>query len=205
MAIEVTCQCGRVLKAPEQFAGRRGRCKGCGATLSIPKPGPAPAPAPVEEDWPDFDPAPADDAVVATVIGAIETEAEEEDGDDEPSARGAPLTHAAVKPPPEPWYYGFLVTVAHWTMGIGLAGCAAVGLVGVAEILVAIAPGVEGAPTGSWLRLAVGVGTIALGAASVVPVLLASAPVLLAVDAARNLRSMRYGDRARGPDPGPSA
>jgi hypothetical protein len=38
-----------------------------------------------------------------------------------------------------------------------------------------------------------GLAIMAIGAACVVPVLLASAPVLLAVDAARNLRAIRYG------------
>ncbi|MCG8407791.1 MAG: hypothetical protein MI923_21535 [Phycisphaerales bacterium] len=35
MPIEVTCECGSVLKAPDEYRGRTGRCKKCGKTLLI--------------------------------------------------------------------------------------------------------------------------------------------------------------------------
>jgi RsiW-degrading membrane proteinase PrsW (M82 family) len=38
MSIEVTCNCGKSLKAPDAAAGKKGRCPGCGAVLAIPLP-----------------------------------------------------------------------------------------------------------------------------------------------------------------------
>lgn len=38
MPIRVVCQCGKTLNAPDQFAGRKGTCKACGAALVIPLP-----------------------------------------------------------------------------------------------------------------------------------------------------------------------
>ena len=50
MAIAVTCtRCGKGHQVPEQFAGRRGRCKHCGHTLMIPGPAADPGPAGAEE------------------------------------------------------------------------------------------------------------------------------------------------------------
>jgi hypothetical protein len=43
MSIEVSCSCGKSLKAPDAAAGKKGRCPGCGAVLAIP---PAPQIAP---------------------------------------------------------------------------------------------------------------------------------------------------------------
>lgn len=37
MPISVTCErCGATMNAPDEFAGRRGRCKACGTTVRIP-------------------------------------------------------------------------------------------------------------------------------------------------------------------------
>lgn len=36
MPIEVSCSCGRTLKVPDQFAGKKGKCPGCGTMLRIP-------------------------------------------------------------------------------------------------------------------------------------------------------------------------
>ncbi|HUW58641.1 MAG TPA: hypothetical protein VMZ92_18540 [Planctomycetota bacterium] len=50
MAIEVRCECGKVLKVPEQHAGKRGKCPGCGKVLIVPMPEPkAPTPTPIDE------------------------------------------------------------------------------------------------------------------------------------------------------------
>ena len=35
MAITVTCQCGKTLKAKDESAGKRAKCPGCGAILTI--------------------------------------------------------------------------------------------------------------------------------------------------------------------------
>ncbi len=50
MTIVVKCECGTVLKVPEEHAGKRGKCPGCGAILTIPAAEPqAPPPTPQEE------------------------------------------------------------------------------------------------------------------------------------------------------------
>ncbi|KPJ57728.1 MAG: hypothetical protein AMS16_00925 [Planctomycetes bacterium DG_58] len=36
MPIVVTCECGKVLKVPEEHAGKRGKCPGCGKVITIP-------------------------------------------------------------------------------------------------------------------------------------------------------------------------
>jgi prepilin-type processing-associated H-X9-DG protein len=36
MAISVTCECGKTLFGPDQSAGKRGRCPGCGALMRMP-------------------------------------------------------------------------------------------------------------------------------------------------------------------------
>ena len=38
MTIEVVCRCGKVMHAPSEYAGKRGRCKACGLTFQIPGP-----------------------------------------------------------------------------------------------------------------------------------------------------------------------
>jgi len=61
MAIQFKCSCGKVVSAPDANAGKKGKCPGCGAVITIPAkagasgskappaaapPAPAPAPAP---------------------------------------------------------------------------------------------------------------------------------------------------------------
>lgn len=36
MAIQLSCSCGKVLNVPEEFVGRKARCKACGNLLTIP-------------------------------------------------------------------------------------------------------------------------------------------------------------------------
>jgi hypothetical protein len=38
MSIEVTCQCGKVLKAKDEHAGLKAKCPSCGAIVEIPQP-----------------------------------------------------------------------------------------------------------------------------------------------------------------------
>jgi hypothetical protein len=38
MPIDVICSCGRRMSVPDHFAGKSGKCKGCGARLTIPRP-----------------------------------------------------------------------------------------------------------------------------------------------------------------------
>ncbi|TET39299.1 MAG: hypothetical protein E3J72_00705 [Planctomycetota bacterium] len=46
MAIPVTCECGRKINLPDEYAGKKGKCPECGATIPIPA---ASEPAPVKE------------------------------------------------------------------------------------------------------------------------------------------------------------
>ncbi len=38
MSIEVSCECGKRFTVGDQFAGKRGRCKACGRTVTVPSP-----------------------------------------------------------------------------------------------------------------------------------------------------------------------
>jgi hypothetical protein len=76
MAIDVTCGgCGARFKAPEAYAGKKGKCKKCGAVVRIPEPaavgaGAAPPPVSVEQDLYDVadTPAPARPARPAAAV-----------------------------------------------------------------------------------------------------------------------------------------
>jgi hypothetical protein len=46
MAIEVRCECGKVLRVAEEHAGKTGRCPACGRPVHVPTPGPEAAPPP---------------------------------------------------------------------------------------------------------------------------------------------------------------
>ncbi len=46
MPIKVKCQCGKVINAPDKFAGKTAKCPGCGEPLKIPDPNAAPAKKP---------------------------------------------------------------------------------------------------------------------------------------------------------------
>jgi hypothetical protein len=191
MTIEVACQCGRTLKFPESGAGRKGRCKACGAAFRIPDPVNAIA-------EPDPGSATPDDNFLSNFTsdderGPFDVSRIVPDDDEKVVAR--PAATAAPQPPrvsagPEPWYYGFLVVYATGTMALGLTVCGLIMAFGFHMAFAAV--GKEETKLVPY-GLAIG----AIGAACVVPVLLASAPIFLAVDAARNLRAIRY-SHARG-------
>ena len=189
--IDVACSCGRVLKAPAKYAGKKGRCKGCGATIQIPDEPPpetfAVADPPSTDGWADLAPSSADDAALITAVSSIDTDDEEDDALPLSIRRaaGAPSSSKLPFIPPEPWYYGFLVIYARWAMGIGLVVCALICLSGFIIATLALS-------SGELAGIVYGLSVMALGAFGIIPVLLASAPILLAVDAARNLRAMRY-------------
>ena len=199
--IDVTCSCGRVLKAPAQYAGKKGRCKGCGAVILIPDDPPpetfAVADSPSTDAWGDLG-SPSDEvATLAAVAASIETE----DDDDEPPAssthRDSGSSSLSKLPfiPFEPWSYEFLDTYARWTMGIGMVLCALILIVGLLLALSALASGMSAQSGVPALGVITGLSVMAFGALSIIPFLLASAPIFLAVDAARHLRALRYGVR----------
>lgn len=61
MPIEVTCDaCGARFKAPDSAAGKKGKCKKCGAVISVPVPEPVGVPEAEPDDLYDVaEPAPA--------------------------------------------------------------------------------------------------------------------------------------------------
>jgi len=60
MPIEVTCDgCGARFKAPDAAAGKKGKCKKCGAVITIPVPEPVGAPAEEDDMYDIAEPAPA--------------------------------------------------------------------------------------------------------------------------------------------------
>ena len=51
MPIAVKCDCGRTTSAADEFAGRKGKCPGCGAIVAIPVPELVEAPAPAKKQY----------------------------------------------------------------------------------------------------------------------------------------------------------
>jgi hypothetical protein len=87
MPIQVKCGCGRTMNAPDSYAGRSGRCSGCGAVVAVPgpvadatEPEPESRSAPVEVAC---DPGPA---IIPT-----------------PAAPAAPVAKKAAQPSPSRW------------------------------------------------------------------------------------------------------
>jgi hypothetical protein len=74
MPIDVSCDaCGARFKAPDAAAGKRGKCKKCGAAITVPVPEPVPAAA-AEDDMYDIaepDAAPAKPYRPATAAPAV--------------------------------------------------------------------------------------------------------------------------------------
>jgi hypothetical protein len=182
--LDVTCPtCGSNLKFRLEHAGNKGRCKWCGATFQIPD-APAPPPAPSDASasadesgslLPPVDEGEDSASTAAALAAAIQTDDDDDDDDDESDS------DKSASIPPEPWYYGFLDGYAKLTMTIGLIACLVVVCYGML-----VCGGADPAT---------GFSLIGLGVLCVILTLLATAPILLAVDAARNLRAMRYGVR----------
>ncbi|WP_337177698.1 PH domain-containing protein [Paludisphaera sp.] len=71
MPIQVACRCGKTITAPDEYAGRKGKCKACGEAVAIPAPArraepdfPPPPPKPAADDFSDPLPgAPADETL----------------------------------------------------------------------------------------------------------------------------------------------
>jgi|GEM_PF-2895920 len=197
MTIDVTCRCGKVLKVDPRHAGKKGRCKSCGVTLQIP----ALAAAAVPDAPPLIEPLVVDDEAEA-LNDAFTGLSTDEDGvvnDDSvraplpplpPPPPIVPVATAPPKPaatgvPVEPWYYRFLNGLAMFifAVGVGIGTCGLIlGFVG----LFTAPPDSDLARSGGSVFLTVWSGTLLLSS------LLTSAPIMLAVDAARNLRAIRY-------------
>jgi len=105
-----------------------------------------------------------------------------EDEDVPVDPRLAPPPPPSVKIPPEPFYYGFLVFYAYTCITLGIVQF--VVFLGLAVVAAQYADYGQSVVLGSTVLWSLGV---------MLGVVLVSCPVLLAVDAARNVRAMRYG------------
>ena len=75
MPIDVSCSCGKTFSVPDHFAGRRGRCKGCGSPVAVPIP--ALIPAAVDDyDVTVLDDGPDDGQGVPPIVTSEEEEGE---------------------------------------------------------------------------------------------------------------------------------
>lgn len=178
MTIEITCQCGKVLHAPESAIGRKGRCKGCGTVIEIVAPEPEPD---IRLEEPD-EPAPDDIGINLPIT------VEEDDEDPHglvPPARPTPaqLDVPARQMPPEPWYYGVLAGYATLCIILGIAQFVIVLIV---AVTLANEKSGAGAPSAMFVFMSLG---------SMLGLTLVASPILLVVDAARNLRAIRYNPR----------
>jgi hypothetical protein len=194
--IEVTCGCGKVLKAPAAFAGKKGRCKACGAKLLIPDPTPLAA-TQLGNVW--SPPAPvaagngSDDVALAEIAAAVRPEDDDLLSPLPPrvDAKAAgPTTAPTPAPaviPPEPFYYGFLAGFATLTLVLGLIGFGIAFIVALVSVT---------ADNGGSVPAFAGP-MIGASIAGMFGVTLATTPILLAVDMARNLRAIRYRDAGR--------
>ncbi len=178
MAIECICTCGKKLSVPEEYAGKAGRCKQCGSPVAIP------ALNAVLPD-PEF---------VATEIPEAVTQVVTSDDDEEALAivrevqrvkLAANRSRDLSASDPEPWYYRFLVFYANFLILGGI-------LVSTVLFLYALSassqPQDKPSEAAVWPSIIWAVG-ILIGSLSM------GAPILLAVDAARNLRAIRRSSR----------
>jgi hypothetical protein len=197
--IEVACQCGRTTKAPIQYAGRRGRCRGCGAVVQIPE-RPAPKPEPLDDElWGeikvevDDDDRNAYDVMVGAPISEVPLSAK--DGGVAAvlnGQKGLSFSPASLPVPKEPWYYRFIDVYAKVILYVSGGGCILAFAAGLVFMLISIVRWSRG-DSGIPVLSAMFVMAWAVGA--LVAVLSVVSPILLAVDAARNLRAIRYGSR----------
>jgi hypothetical protein len=166
MTIEITCQCGRVLKAPDSAIGRKGRCKGCSREVEILQP--------VADEPEVVDDEPIPDLAIDT------SDAEEDDARPDPRfAPPAPKPTASM--PPEPWFYRFLEIYARLCI-----------LFAFVQFILSLYLLLRDLDDIQSLTGANRIGLI-VSFVAMIGVTLVSCPILLAVDVARNIRAMRYG------------
>jgi hypothetical protein len=178
------------IAAPDALAGRRVKCPRCGEELTVPQQsGAAPdwmaAPPPVRRPLP----APAPTPATAPAAGNPQTAA---GPDPAPQADPSP---AVAYDEPEPWYYRFIerytiVLLCIWIAVLTLVfGAVTVGMLYLGAQ--AAKAGVSDGPLGGcslflqWLFAAAGYALAVCGA------VFAASWLLLALDAARNLRRIR--------------
>lgn len=199
MPIRVTCpNCAKSFNTPDANAGRRARCSGCGTIVLIPSQAEETYDiSEVEAEEAPIQPPPRAASVPPPSPPTVSIDADNSRESAASSARKAEARSLAAAPP-EPWYYRYL-TIYAWV----------VGGVGVAQFIVALIMAILGlvmtssAPASPFERMgggAPGFGSLLFAAlvavfTSFVFLLvsfLVAAGVMLGVDAARNLRAIRY-------------
>lgn len=130
--IEVTCKCGRVLQAPDKAAGKKGRCKNCGAVLSVPDASESSPPWPAQTvvddppSMPDILPElPEDDAQVSPGPSNASMPSRQyrvSPGRDAwaPPGRSKIDESERERLPREPWYYSVVQWIAAITLSLAL-------------------------------------------------------------------------------------
>jgi hypothetical protein len=109
MSITVQCGCGKTTHVPDEFAGRRGKCRACGAVVRIPIPEAVPVAV--------AGTVPFDDATVP-VRAPGPAPADVWPVEDLPAFGKAPRPVPHAPAGPEPWFYGHLwryATVLKWS------------------------------------------------------------------------------------------
>jgi hypothetical protein len=200
MPIDFTCPtCGKRFKAKDEAAGRTASCKGCGGSVRIPGPE---SPAPEDKPSPEGQAGAAGSARLkpgASPDLYIEFEADEAPSASvdqwlrsasavPPSTRGVGSETRSIfsGPPsalriePDPWYYGFLEVYAKFIMCIGVIQAPVVGIL----FLSSFGP----APS---KPVAVDISGFLISIIIMFSSLLFAAPILLVVDAARNVRESK--------------
>jgi hypothetical protein len=183
VSITFACDCGRTVNAPDTAAGKRARCPGCGDLIKVPDADDpkavAAAMATASQAAPSAPPMPPrqPQTVSAPTTASMAPAAA-------PVASSVPHW-AAPAMPPEPWYYGLLAFIAGvWTV------------LGVGQFLLVLFVFVGGGTVGvgperGEVAMAV-IPLVMMSGGAMIGMLLSAGLVLLAVDAARNVRAIRW-------------
>lgn len=195
MSVNVVCSCGRMMKAPSSAAGKRGRCKACGAILDIPLPAdPGPeanegialaitlddpsSPRPAPPPLPDTVVGEADDLGALIGIKTVARRRLAEHDDDSP----------VPSRPREPWYYRWLDLIGTIGAFLAVAGFCIGMAAGIILVLAFGSRDDEGGRFGG----APGVMVIVSTVGATLPLFIWGMIMKLMVDAACNLRVLRY-------------
>ena len=204
MPIKVHCNCGRTLTLRDEAAGKRLTCPNCNAPILVPSAS-APGPELEIELGDEF------------VVPSSSRYAKQASATSPAPDRGSSLTPVAASRskgrPKEPWYYKFLDLYAKLLLWLGVIQFAIAFVIGVVMIAFAFMGGSEPASPppfpvdAEWARrfdpeAAAGPGLAVRLVAASIPILISGAvlfavglfvaPILLLVDAARNLRGLRW-------------
>lgn len=178
MPITVHCSCGKAISVPDSYAGRTGTCRGCGAPIMVPASNDAVEAFLIPED--DMMPVsrpPSPPSPIHVVIA----------DDPVPISTGT----LAYQIPGEPWYYKFLTVYASVLFWIGLIQfITTVLVIGLTLVLLPSAN-----DRLERMRITVFLAPVFISLGVLIFFWLCSAPILLAVDAARNLRAIRWSSR----------